>query len=186
MALPEEAEIRHLLARQRYREAFELIVVAYGDKAYRLAYAILGDEALAEDSAQDAFLRAWRGLDSFRGQSSLSTWLYAITRNTCLTALKSARSRRWAPPEEATEIAGETSAGPPVDVIALVEALPDKYRQVVRLFYMEERSYQEVAELLDLPLGTVKTYLHRARRELALAVAGARIAKGEADGVSGV
>ena len=68
-------------------EEFDQIVRDYQDKIFRLAFSMLGDRAAAEESAQEALLRIWRGLPGFRGASSLSTWIYTITRNTCLTAL---------------------------------------------------------------------------------------------------
>ena len=134
---------------------------------------MLGNRAVAEETAQDVFVRVWRSLPGFRGESSLSTWIYSIARNTCLTALhKSAEART-----ESLEIPGVRRAAESIrsdavrpdrtpDLMRLVAALPEHYRQVVLLFYMQEKSYEEVAAMLDLPLGTVKTYLHRARLQL--------------------
>src|SRR5579864_4303213 len=67
---------------------FEQLLKAYEGKVLRLCYAMLGNRALAEETAQEVFLRIWRALGAFRGEASLSTWVYAITRNTCLTALE--------------------------------------------------------------------------------------------------
>src|SRR5260370_37285536 len=101
--------------------------------------------------------------------ASISTWIYAISRNTCLSAVKTASVHRTHSLDEArVRIAAESLHAPTreeargPDLPRLVAQLPRKYRQVITLFYMEERSYEEVARLLDLPMGTVKTYLHRA------------------------
>ena len=80
-----EQEIRACLDQKRYQEAFDLLLPEYQNKVFRLAYAMLGDAALAEDTAQEVFVRIWKALAGYRGQSLLSTWIYAITRNTCLT-----------------------------------------------------------------------------------------------------
>jgi RNA polymerase sigma-70 factor (ECF subfamily) len=179
--------IRDLLAGRRYSEAFEGLVRSYGDKVYRLCVAMLGDEARAEDAAQDALLRVWRGLEGFRGESSLGTWIYAVTRNTCLNAIEATRTRRLVSLDHAMDLSTKpVMSDSDADVVALVDALPEKYGQVVRLFYLEERSYQEVAQMLDLPVGTVKTYLHRARKELAESLSGDRMTKGGSRGLPGV
>jgi RNA polymerase sigma-70 factor (ECF subfamily) len=165
-------------------EEFERIVREFQDKIFRLAYSMLGDRAAAEETAQDVLLRVWKGLPGFRAESSLSTWIYSITRNACLTArsrngprtvsLEEPVTRREA--ERPAAPAGPAAASP--DAAALLERLPAKYRQVVALFYMQEKSYDEVASMLGLPVGTVKTYLFRARKSLAEEMAGERVRKG--------
>ena len=139
---------------------------------------MLADRGLAEETAQDAFVRIWKSLAGFRGDSALSTWVYAITRNACLTTLSSRRKLRDLS-LDIPEIrhAAECAAHPPSppdhrpDLHHLIAGLPENWRQVVLLFHMEEKSYDEVAAMLDLPLGTVKTYLHRARRQMAEQIA---------------
>jgi RNA polymerase sigma-70 factor (ECF subfamily) len=116
----------------------------------------------------------------------LSTWLYTIARNTCLTAV--ARERRMVPLEDFNEVSDDdddplsfgahAAGGDPgqaaaeYDVARLLEQLPEPYRRVVVLFYLEDRSCEEVGELLSMPTGTVKALLHRGRKKLA-ALAGA-------------
>jgi RNA polymerase sigma-70 factor (ECF subfamily) len=169
-------------------EEFERIVREYQDRIFRLAFSILGDRGAAEEAAQDAFLRIWKGLPRFRGESSLSTWIYAIARNACLTALARAGPRTESLDEPAGRRAAEgrtegvRGSGPEFDAEALVGTLPAKYRQVVTLFYMQEKSYDEVASMLDLPVGTVKTYLFRARKALAEELARNRVRAGGAGG----
>ncbi|HUK18789.1 MAG TPA: sigma-70 family RNA polymerase sigma factor [Bryobacteraceae bacterium] len=165
-------------------EDFERIVREYQDRIFRLAYSMLGNRAAAEEAAQDALVRIWRGLPGFRARSSLATWIYAITRNTCLTVLRrrdmavgsldDPASRR----DAERRMAQGWSAATPPDAEALLNRLPAKYRQVVALFYMQEKSYDEVARMLGMPIGTVKTCLFRARKCLALGLARERVGKG--------
>jgi RNA polymerase sigma-70 factor, ECF subfamily len=167
-------------------EDFERIVREYQNKVFRLALGMLGDRTAAEEAAQDVLVRVWKGLPAFRGESSLSTWIYSITRNACLTALRrreiSAVSLDDPAPRHEAEkrTAAEWSIAASPDVAALLERLPVKYRQVVALFYMQEKSYDEVARMLDLPVGTVKTYLFRARKSLAEEMVRERVEKGGA------
>lgn len=165
-----EDEIRALLLGRRFAEAFELAISTYGDRMLGLAISILGDRAAAEDAVQDVMIRIWRALPQFRGEASISTWIYSITRNRCLTVLK---QRRGEPislddPESREAAANVADARKPTgDVWSLLQALPVQYRQVLTLFYAEERSYEEIARALDMPLGTVKTHIHRGRKMLA-------------------
>jgi RNA polymerase sigma-70 factor (ECF subfamily) len=175
----DDQQIRRWLDEGRPRDAFELLVHSYQHKVFRLAFAIVGDAGLAEDAAQEAFLRVWKALPNFRGDSALSTWIYAIARNCSLSLIESRRARAADSIEEPgvrlrldNRLAAASAPSRALfDVAALVAQLRPQYRQVLRLYYMEERSYVEVAALLDLPLGTVKTTLHRARLELATALA---------------
>jgi RNA polymerase sigma-70 factor (ECF subfamily) len=178
-------EIRARLDQKLYSEAFELLLSRYDDKVFHLAYSILGNRGLAEESAQDIFVRIWRALPAYRGLSSISTWVFAITRNTCLTALRRNRKGGMLSLEEPGVLlkveshSAHSGRGPSgLDLPRLVAQLPAKYRQVILLFYMEEKSYDEVAHLLGLPMGTVKTYLHRARKALAAAVMEANMEEG--------
>src|ERR1700691_2628900 len=158
--------ITPLLGAGRRTEAFEALLAAYQDKVFRLCYSMLGDRAQAEDCAQESFLRIWKSMERYRGQSALGTWIFSIARNVCLTAIAKRAARRSAPIEEA-EFAAPDRPDRQLDIVRMVGQLPDNYRQVVMLFYMEDQSYEEVARLLDLPVGTVKTHLHRARQQLA-------------------
>jgi len=174
-----EQEIRACLDQKQYREAFNRLLPEFQNKVFRLAYAMLGEAGLAEDMAQDVFVRIWKALPGYRGQSSLSTWIYAITRNACLSALRKAGIKREVSMEEpgVARIAEETGlaagggAAGGIDVLRFLKQLPAKHQQVLRLYYLEEKSYEEVARLLEWPMGTVKVCLHRARKELAEAVA---------------
>ncbi len=163
--------------------AFERIVREYQDRIFRLALSMLGDHAAAEEAAQDALLRIWKGLGGFRAEAKLSTWVYAVTRNACLTALGRRGPRAVSLEEPATRREAEARScdwvrGRSPEVADLLEQLPSRYRQVAMLFYMQEKSYDEVARMLGLPVGTVKTYLFRARKTLAEAMTRERTPKG--------
>lgn len=170
-----DADIYAHLQAGRHRAAFEAALPRYRDKVFRLAYSILRDGAAAEDAAQDVFVRVWRALPGYNGSAALSTWIYAITRNTCISLL---RKRR--PQVSLDEPAfGDDDQGGGLQLAApehddsavasvekLLERLPERYRQAVVLFYMEDKSYEQTAAALQLPLGTVKALLHRARKRL--------------------
>jgi RNA polymerase sigma-70 factor (ECF subfamily) len=167
-------DIRESLNRADYLAAFDLLLPRYQNRVFRLAYSMLNDRSAAEELAQDVFLRVWKGLPWYRGESSLSTWIYAITRNQCLMARKKTHAQRAVAIGDPGVFAAMDSrlvtrpdARSGVDIASLIGELPPQYREVITLFYMEEKSYEEVSAMLGLPLGTVKTYLHRARKQLA-------------------
>ncbi len=173
---PIDERIRQDLAAGRYREAYERLLELYSTKVFHLAYSMVRNETQAEDLTQDILLKIWKGLPGYHGGAALSTWIYAIARNTCLTELKKRATRPTVslhepefedaldcvPALQSTD--PESGAG--MDVHHLLEQLPEKYRQVITLFYLEQKSYEEVSAVLGLPLGTVKTFIHRARKQL--------------------
>lgn len=162
------------LAAGRHARAFDLIVQAYRDRVFRLAYSILRDRTAAEDAAQETLVRVWKALPGFDGRAALGTWIYAITRNTSLMELRRRRptvSLDDPDSAEAQHAAASIATGPARDperdnLLRLVETLPRNQQEAVRLFYLEDRSYEAVAEQLGMPLGTVKNLLHRARKRL--------------------
>jgi len=169
-----DQDLRERLAAGEYRAAFEPLVERYKDKVFRLCVSILRNETQAEDVTQEIFIRIWKALPGFQWQASLSTWIYTISRNCCLTELKKqtahptdslTRPEIESAAEELTSSnVGETGAE--LDVQWMLNQIPEKYRRVIALFYLEQKSYEEVATMLVLPLGTVKTFLHRAKKEL--------------------
>jgi RNA polymerase sigma-70 factor (ECF subfamily) len=164
------------------KTVLEGLMDRYRQKVMHLAVSIVRNPALAEDMAQTTFVKVWQALPKFDGRAALSTWLYTVARNTCLTAI--ARERRIVPLEDFAEVAdddgdpmvfgtaraGVESAGQAAaeyDVATLLDKLPEPYRRVVVLFYLEDRTCEEVGELLSMPTGTVKALLHRGRKKLA-------------------
>jgi RNA polymerase sigma-70 factor (ECF subfamily) len=190
-AMERDADLLAALRRGDRHAVLEGLMQRYRQKVMHLAVSIVRDQALAEDLSQTVFVKVWQALSKFDGRAALSTWLYTIARNTCLTAV--ARERRVVPLDDFLEAAdddgdpmlfGRGAAGietagqaaAEYDVSKLLEQLPEPYRRVVVLFYLEDRSCEEVGELLSMPTGTVKALLHRGRKKLA-ALAGESEAK---------
>ncbi len=174
-AFQADADIQERLQARQFREAFAILLPRYRDKVFRLTFSMLRDRALAEDTTQDVFLRIWRALPGFAGQSQLSTWIYAIAKNGCLSELRKRRptvsldqndDEDSYNPAVAALAAPEADDSATVSVGQLLDQLPERYRQAVVLFYMEDKSYEQTAASLGLPLGTVKALLHRARKRL--------------------
>jgi RNA polymerase sigma-70 factor (ECF subfamily) len=170
---PDPSEERAWVQRARAgdTEAFRKLVERHRDRAYGLAFRMLGSAPEAEEAAQDAFLRAWRALPQFRGESAFSTWLHRIVVRRALdrqAVLKSRRARE-APLEEASPgalaAAGDATPEPGLrrTLERLMDSLSEVQRTVVLLYYYEDRSVEEVARILEIPEGSVKTHLHRAR-----------------------
>jgi len=166
-----------LVRAERRDEAIELIIKAFRRKVFGLAYSFLHNREAAEDVAQEVFIRIWGALPRYDGRASVSTWIYAITRNASVSALRARRPLASLSDEDimsAVDVAETvTSDEAAIDSEALrrlVERLPLKQRQVVVLFYMHDQSHEEVAAMLAMPVGTVKTLLHRARTRLGAAV----------------
>ena len=160
-------DIQQLLERRMFDEALQQLLDAYQHKVFRMAAAMLKDPGRAEEVTQDVFLKVWRALPSYDGRASVSTWLYAIARNACLSAIRAESYRRAEPLESVAEPASPGRAGGDVDWDRLLAQLSAVQRQVVTLYYFEERDVREVARLLGLAVGTVKSHLFRARQALA-------------------
>ena len=157
-------------------EAFGALVLAHQQFVYNLAWRALGDEHEAQDASQEAFLRVWQALPNFRGQAQFRTWLYRIVTNVCYGRLPRLRRQFAALGElEVSEVPDDTQPEPGARLEAdeqrtflwqQVEALPESYRILVMLRYQQGLPYEEIASVLSLPLGTVKTGLFRARARL--------------------
>jgi RNA polymerase sigma-70 factor (ECF subfamily) len=177
-AAQRDRDIVELLQGGSQEAAFERLAERYERKVYRLCCSIMRDPDQAADAAQESLLRVWKALPSYDQRASLSTWIYTITRNRCLTAIDRRReldSMSDPAVEQAVEAAGAAAAagsgaGSPEAaqehlalLRELVDALPEHFRRTLTLFYYEDRSVSEVASMLGQPEGTIKTHLHRAR-----------------------
>jgi RNA polymerase sigma-70 factor (ECF subfamily) len=161
-------------ARQGDEAAFEQLVLRHQRYVFNLAYRVLGDYTEAEDITQEAFVRVWRGLSGFRGQARFTTWLYRIVHNLCLNRLPGLQ-RELLQTEPLEEVLADPGPSP-ADLFAVreqmaflhaqMDRLPEKYRLVLTLRYLQHLSYDEIAAALEMPMGTVKTHIHRARRLL--------------------
>ena len=162
-----DEDVQQQLRARRYADAFERLLDRYQERVFRLAISILGDVARAEEVTQDIFLKLWRALPAYNGRAAPSTWLYAIARNTCLSAVRSNTYRRTLPLEEAGTPRRPENVSTHAEILQLVNRLPKAHREAITLYYLEDRDVKEVARLLGLSEGTVKSHLHRGRRALA-------------------
>ena len=155
--------------------AFGALVDRYRDRAYGLAMRIVRVPAEAEEVAQDAFVRVWRALPGFRGDAAFSTWLYRIVVRRALdrAAVLKTRRQREAEVEMAADLPDERADGSGAEALwrsrrleRLMGGLTEVQRIVVTLYYYEDRSVEDVSEVLGMPENTVKTHLRRAREAL--------------------
>jgi RNA polymerase sigma-70 factor (ECF subfamily) len=161
---------RELVARcQRGDDsAFAELVDRYKNLVYAMIYRMMTDRTQVEDLAQDVFLKVHRGLPYFRGESRLSTWIYRIVANVCVQARS---SRRQMPSStDVAEPASFDGAFADLELRDRIEKamarLPDNYRFLIAAHYLKGVQYEALAESLNIPLGTVKTHLFRAKRQL--------------------
>lgn len=156
--------------------AFEALVEAHQDRAYALALRIVRTAQDAEEVAQDAFVRAWRSIGEFRGESAFGTWLHRIVVRRALDRAETLRARSTREVDSDVEdlerqplppTHGALAGSPEARRLArLMEALPPVQRAALSLHYYEDRSVSEIAALLEMPEGTVKTHMSRARAAL--------------------
>lgn len=149
--------------------AFAGIVQRWQDRLVNLAWRFCRDRTMAEDMAQDAFVRAFRALHTFRGESAFSTWLTAIALNVYRSALRDRRPR----PVSLEPAAVRTAEPGPLEGLETLErssalrqmvlTLPPRYREPIVLYYFEEMNLAETARILGIPEGTLKARLHRGK-----------------------
>jgi RNA polymerase sigma-70 factor, ECF subfamily len=168
--------------------AFAQLVEMHQDFVFNLAYRILQNYEEADDASQEAFVKIWQALAGFRGESKFTTWAYRIVRNSCLNRL---RSMKGNPRLISVETNFEDGENGEQDILAnlpgdqadepawhfdtnerrqliwdQVDQLSVKYREIIALYYGQEMSYEEIAAALEVPVGTVKTHLYRAKAQL--------------------
>jgi RNA polymerase sigma-70 factor (ECF subfamily) len=155
--------------------AFQELVDRYKDLVFALIARTVQDRSQAEDLAQDVFLRVHRGLPYFRGEARLSTWIYRIVANVCLQ--DQSRPKRTVSLDAIDSADGRAAAASAKDrqfgdlelrdrLEKAIARLPANYRLVIAAHYLQGLQYEDLAEALELPLGTVKTQLHRAKQQL--------------------
>ena len=168
-------------------KAFEMLVVKYQRRIERLIGRMVRDVDLVPDIAQETFIRAYRAIPQFRGESAFYTWLYRIAVNTAKKALmelkrdplitETARASRD-DDDETSRVENELSDGETPDAVIAskqiaaavnlaIEALSDELRQAITLREIEGLSYEEIAEMMDCPIGTVRSRIFRAREAIA-------------------
>ncbi len=162
-------------------EAFEVLVEKYKRKTFRLAFQVLRDQEEALDVAQEAFVKAFRSLPKFKGDSAFYTWLFRITMNLALDRKRQRATRAKSmgaddiPPEEWERTATSTDRDPEDEAVSrqrrerigqALGTLSENHRSIIILSDIEGLSYREIAEVLDVPMGTVMSRLHNARKRL--------------------
>lgn len=165
-------------ARTGDREAFGGLVEQYRDNVYRLAYRMCGNAYDADEAAQEAFVAAWRALPNFRGDAKFSTWLYRLTTNAAIDVMRREKRHQTVGDGEMIDVADDTDS--PQETVERTEqqeavqkalsTLREEYREILLLRYMEELDYSEIAEVLQLPSGTVKSRINRAKAALKAAL----------------
>ncbi len=149
--------------------AFEHLTEIYADKIYKTAYFMLNNCEDAKDAVQEVFLRIHKGILGFKGTSSLSTWIYRITVNCCISISRKRKFSIISLDDKASCIISAPAYEKHEDIYIVRKAilsLPEKYRSVVILRDINDLSYEAVSSVLKLPVGTVKSRLNRARSEL--------------------
>lgn len=167
-------------AKRGDQDAFETLIHLYEKRVFALTRRLCANPDDAQEAAQEALLAAWQGLPFFRGEASFATWLYRLTSNACMDLLrKERRHQNAAGPsldDEEVELPVAAADGDPhaeaerAELKAAIEeglrSLPAEYRAVLLLREIHQRSYDEIADILDVDLGTVKSRISRGRKQL--------------------
>lgn len=170
---------------QRAPEAFEMLMSRYHGRIYAVVTRLVGDADRARDLTQETFLKAWRAIDRFEGSAAFYTWLYRIARNAVTSDYRKSAVRPRvtvsldhgpAGREEGESLDVEAASGDPVEetlsrerrdaIVAAIDSLIPDFREIIVLRDVEKYAYEDIAEMLEIPVGTVRSRLHRARMEL--------------------
>ena len=151
-------------------KAFEDLYREHSGRVYAIARRMLADEALARDATQEVFVRLWRKIDSFRGESEFSTWFRRLTINVCLNVLSSEKAREkhvfHSDDLEKFDRGKGTRPDAHIDLERAIALLPSGARAVFVLHEVEGYKHHEIAKMTGVAVGTVKAQLHRARKLL--------------------
>lgn len=162
-------------------EALGMLFGLFGDRVYRLCFHVLGSQADAEDATQEVFLRVFAKAGTFAGRSQVSTWIHRLTVNFCLNQLKSRKRKSTtsleaipqADPTTSVDGSGQMEQTETVAIVREVLArMPEEARTIFLLREVDDLSYREISEILDLPQGTVMSRLSRARDKFRQLAAG--------------
>jgi len=166
------AEIDNLLTRVATKDgaAFQQLYDRFADRVFRYALTILHDRHLAEEIAQETMIAVWNGASRFAGRSKASTWIFGIARNQALTLLRKEKRAEQSPPPNLVQADPAKDILAREQVMAAMESLSADHREVVYLTFYEGLSYGEIARILGIPPGTVKSRMFHAKRKLAEAL----------------
>jgi RNA polymerase sigma-70 factor (ECF subfamily) len=173
----DEASDRELVARyvDGDRVAFALLVRRHERRVYNLAYRMLGREEDARDATQDAFVTALRKLSSFRGDAAFTTWMHRVAVNACYDILRKRKREPALDLSESAEVVAPRgdhaeSTAVSVDVRRALLAVPLQFRAPLVMHDVQDLAYEDIAAILEVPVGTVKSRIHRGRVALARAM----------------
>ncbi len=167
----------NLFAKKRKNDSFERLAAENERQVYTVCFHMMGNREDAQDCAQETMLRAFRAFDSFRGDASFSTWITRIAMNVCTDALRKRRNavsldalreeQGFDPPDAAPTAYARMEEKERLRLLRqALSLLPPDMREMIVLRDMQGKSYDEIAEILNLPLGTVKSRINRAREKL--------------------
>jgi RNA polymerase sigma-70 factor (ECF subfamily) len=153
--------------------AFRRILETHYPLIYSVVHGMARERGETEDIVQEVFIKIFRALHGFRGEAQLSTWIYRIARNEAINALERRRPVS-VPLEDCEDLAADTDdpeasharTARRDEIERLMDRLDEKQRLALELRYSAEKSYEEIAEIMDIPLGTVKTHIYRAKHSL--------------------
>lgn len=168
------------LCKKGDRNAFNELVLKYQSKVVNIAYGMLSVREDAEDAAQEVFIKIYKNISSFNENSAISTWIYRITVNTCNDILRKRINKKtisiYSDNDDESDMAIPDSSHTPEEaaeaseihrtLLAAISGLKEEYRCVITLFDLEGMSYEEIAKIINVPVGTVKSRLSRARGQL--------------------
>lgn len=163
---------------------FRKLLYTYQDRVYNQAYRMLGNQEDAEEATQDIFLNIYRSMDEFRGESKITTWIYRITSNVCISRLRKkqldmtsldeprgdddTRTLSDMLPEEGNDPESILESDETKELIrSEVRNLPPDWAMAISLFHFDDLSYEEIADVMGIPKATVATYIFRGRKQLA-------------------
>ncbi|MBT4033153.1 MAG: RNA polymerase sigma factor [Candidatus Marinimicrobia bacterium] len=167
-------------SRRKPEEAFQEIVRNHSDRIYNLALMKCNQVELAEDICQETFIRVYKGLQNFRDESQLGTWIYRIALNVCHTMIKkeSRLSANMTPLDDRPDLEPIEENGDAEEIflrdaqrdqiLRAISVLPPLQSDAITLYYLKEFQYTEVADIMDIPLNTVKSHIRRAKAKLKL------------------
>ena len=168
-------------------DAVERALDLFGNDILRLAYSYLNSREDAEDIVQDTLIRFMQSAKTFREEEHIKAWLLRVASNLCKDRLKSAHYQREVAMPEGYDIAAEgKEESQENDIMKHIMALPDKYRSVIHLYYFEEYSTREIAEILEKKETTIRSLLKRGREKLAHMIAQENKMKGEDGHAKGI
>jgi RNA polymerase sigma factor (sigma-70 family) len=169
-------------AKEGNEKAYEQLLQKYRIQVYNLVFRMVRDKQEAEDLTQEAFIKAFNSLASFNEDYAFSTWLYKIATNNCIDFFRKRKLQTYSldkpikyKDSEIQQEIPDPDLNPEKTILAnersriirdAIDSLPDKYHEAIVLRHREEKSYEEIAQILDLPLGTVKARIFRAREML--------------------